>query len=199
MPTALARELGPFDPMFPFYYEDADLCHRLHKRGFTTDLVPRAQMVHFFNRSAGQAQEAALSRYAVSRRRFFRKRYGPPGALVYGALQALTSDHGNGHHFAPVDDLGEHALVPEIDVPGTGPYLAEIAADPGFMFAAGRLDVSRRFQIPQAVWDGLVPARYYVRFLSRTSGEILRTVSLSKTGASVPITAELAAAGLHGA
>jgi len=199
MPTALAREVGPFDPQFPFYYEDADLCHQLHRRGFTTDLVPRAQMVHFFNRSAGQAQEAALSRYAVSRRRFFGKRYGLPGRLAYGALDALPSGHGHGHHFAHIEDLGACACVPEITVPGHGAYLAEISADPGFMFAAGRLDVSRQFAIPDAVWDGLVPATYYVRFLSRSSGDILRTVSLTKTGASVPITAELAAAGAHGA
>jgi N-acetylglucosaminyl-diphospho-decaprenol L-rhamnosyltransferase len=199
MPTALARELGPFDTRFPFYYEDADLCHQLHKRGFTTDLVPRAQMVHFFNRSAGQAQEAALSRYEVSRRRYFGKRYGVPGRLAYGALTALHTGHGSGHHFAPVDDLGVCERVPAITVPGHGAYLAEISADPGFMFAAGRLDVSRRFQMPDAVWDGLVPATYYVRFLARGSGEILRTVSLTKTGASVPITAELAAAGAHGA
>ncbi|HTE04989.1 MAG TPA: glycosyltransferase [Planctomycetota bacterium] len=199
MPAALARELGPFDPLFPFYYEDADLCHRLHKRGFSTDLVPRAQMVHFFNRSAGQAQEAALSRYAVSRRRFYGKRYGLPGRLAYGALTALTSGHGEGHHFAAIEDLGPCEHVPDVLVPDHGAYLAEISADPGFMFAAGRLDVSRNFRIPEAVWDGLVPATYYLRFLSRSSGTILRTVSLTKTGASVPITAELAGAGAHGA
>jgi N-acetylglucosaminyl-diphospho-decaprenol L-rhamnosyltransferase len=199
MPVTLARELGPFDPLFPFYYEDADLCHRLHQRGFTTELVPRAHMVHFFNRSAGQAQDAALSRYAVSRRRFYGKRYGVPGRLLYGALGALTSGHGEGHHFAHIEDLGAHARVPDITVPGHGAFLAEISADPGFMFAAGRLDVSRTFAIPQAVWDGLVPTTYYVRFLERTSGDILRTVSLTKAGPSVPITAELAGAGAHGA
>jgi GT2 family glycosyltransferase len=197
MPTALARELGPFDPLFPFYFEDSDLCRRLHARGFSTDFVPRAQMVHFFNRSAGQAQGAAMSRYAVSRRRFFRRRYGAPGALAYDALAALGSaGHAGGHRFAPVEDLGAHAAVPALDVPGSGPYVAEISADPGFLFAAGRLDVARRFQVPQAVWDGLVPTTYYVRFLARGDWRVLRTVSLAKTGASQPIDAELAAADL---
>jgi GT2 family glycosyltransferase len=196
IPAPLARELGPFDPRFPFYFEDADLCHRVHKKGFTTDLVPRAQMVHFFNRSAGQAQAAAMSRYHVSRRYFFRKRNGPLGALLYDAITSMDDGAGQGHLFAPVDALGVCEKVPVIDVPGHGAYLAEISADQGFMFAAGRLDVSRRFEMPQAVWDGLVPAPYFVRFLDRRSLSILRTVSLTKHGASVPITAEIAAAEL---
>jgi len=196
MPTHLARLLGPFDPHYPFYFEDADLCLRLHRRGFRTDFVPRAQMVHFFNRSAGQAQGAAMARYAVSRRHFFRKRYGPPGEWLYAALTGCSSSHATGHTFAEVEALGPAALVPPIDVPGEGAYLAEISADPGFVFAAGRLDVTRRFQIPQAVWDGLVPATYYVRFLQRRDLEIVRTVSLEKVSPSVPITAETAAAEL---
>ena len=196
MPAPLGRELGPFDPRFPFYYEDADLCHRVHQRGFTTDFVPRAQMVHFFNRSAGQAHDAAMSRYHVSRRWFFRKRYGPVGALLFDALAALDDGHGQGHLFTPVDALGACDAVPVIEVPGAGAYLAEISADQGFLFAAGRLDVSRRFRMPQAVWDGLMPAPYFVRFLDRGSLRILRTVSLTKQGDSVPITAEIAAAEL---
>lgn len=197
MPAELARTLGPFDPGYPFYYEDSDLCLRLHRKGFTTDFVPRAQMVHFFNRSAGQAQSAALARYAVSRRRFHARRYGPLGALLYDGLVALSGHSGQGHDFTAIDDLGTHEeRVPEIKVPGSGAYLAEISADPGFLFAAGRLDVVRRFQVPDAVWQGLVPTTYYVRFLERRSWEILRTVSITKTGASVPITAEDAGRGL---
>lgn len=197
MPAALARELGPFDPLFPFYFEDADLCRRLHRRGFRTDFVPRAQMVHFFNRSAGQAQDLAMSRYAVSRRRFFARRYGPLGSAAYALHLALAGGgHGEGHHFAPVEDLGAHERVPVLDVPGSGPYVAEISADPGFLFAAGRLDVVRRLQVPQAVWEGLVPATYYVRMVSRDGARVLRTVAITKTGASRPIDAESAAADL---
>ncbi len=196
MPAGLARELGPFDPLFPFYFEDSDLCLRLHRRGFRTDVVPRAEMVHFFNRSAGQAQGAAMARYAVSRRHFFRKRYGLPGELAYAALASLAGGHGQGHTFASVDELGPCDRVPALDVPGEGSYLAEISADPGFVFAAGRLDVTRRFRIPQAVWDGLVPATYYVRFLRRRDLAVLRTVALVKTTPSLPVTAETAAAEL---
>lgn len=191
----LALELGPFDAEYPFYFEDADLCLRLHRRGFTTDFVPRAEMTHFFNRSAGQAQEAAMSRYDVSKRRFFRRRYGLPGQLLAGVLMGAMG-HGKGHQFAQVDELGECRQTPVLEVPGTGAYVAELAADPGFVFAAGRLDVSRRFQIPQVVWDGLVDATYFVRFLDRRTLSVLRTVSMVKTGGSQAIDAESAAAEL---
>lgn len=195
MPATLAKEIGPFDSRYPFYFEDADLCLRLHRKGFSTDFVPRAEMVHFFNRSAGQAQAAVMSRYDVSRRHFFRARYGLPGLLVAQGLLALQG-HGHGHEFAEVDDLGERAEVPVLDVPGSGAYVAEIAADPGFVFAAGRLDVTRRFHIPQVVWDGLVDATYYVRFLERRSLSALRTVALRKIGGSRATDAESAAEAL---
>jgi hypothetical protein len=46
------------------------------------------------------------------------------------------------------------------------------------------------------VWDGLVPATYYVRFVSRPDWKILRTVALTKTGPSLAIDAERASADL---
>jgi hypothetical protein len=95
-----------------------------------------------------------------------------------------------------VDELGECAAVPTLEVPGTGPYVAEISADPGFLFAAGRLDVVRRFTLPQAVWDGLVPAPYFIRFVARGDWNVLRTVKVVKTGPSLAIDAERASADL---
>lgn len=197
LPASLARDLGPFDKGFPFYFEDADLCLRLHRKGFSTDYVPRAEMVHFFNRSAGQAQDLAWSRYGVSRRRFFRSRYGWLGRAAFDVLNAFTSSRsGQGHRFAPVTDRGEVREVPTLDVPGSGPYVAEISADPGFVFAAGRLDVSRRFTIPRDVWAGLAPAPYYVRFVHRGGDwEVRGTYKLTKVDGQAPMNAELAAAG----
>ena len=95
-----------------------------------------------------------------------------------------------------VEELGSFEETPVLDVPGHGAYVAELAVDPGFVFAAGRLDVTRRFQIPDVVWEGLVEAKYYVRFLERRSYKVLRTVCMEKVGAPVPVTAETAAAEL---
>jgi GT2 family glycosyltransferase len=197
MKRSLANVLGPFDTRYPFYFEDSDLCLRLHRKGFTTDVLPTAEMVHFFNRSAGQDQLAAMSRFEVSRRIFFQARYGRLGRWLAQGLMAFTAGRtGKGHQFAPVDVLGECETVPVLDVPGAGAYIAEIAVDQGFVYAAGRLDVTRKFRIPQVVWDGFVDSTYYVRFLERRSLKILRTVSMTKVGLPKPITAETAAAEL---
>lgn len=197
MPTTLARELGPFDARYPFYYEDSDLCLRLHRSGFSCDYVPRAEMVHFFNRSAGQAQDASWQRYEVSKRLFFRRRYGLLGEWTARFLMALGRGlPGKGHLFVEPVALGPHEQSPELEVPGHGAYVAEISSDAGFVFAAGRLDVSSRFSIPQAVWDGLVDTTYFVRFLDRRSLDVRGMVSIQKVGGAKPIDAEIASAEL---
>lgn len=197
MPTSLARELGPYDARYPFYYEDSDLCLRLHRQGFSCDYVPRAEMVHFFNRSAGQAQDASWARYETSKRLFFRRRYTILGEwkanFLLGCQKLLP---GGGHLFAEPVALGAHEVAPELSVPGSGAYLAEISSDPGFVFAAGRVDVSARFRIPDAVWDGLVDTTYYVRFLDRRTLDVRVMYAIEKVGGSKPIDAEVASAGL---
>ncbi|GJM22382.1 MAG: hypothetical protein DHS20C15_22970 [Planctomycetota bacterium] len=194
MPAPLARELGPFDTAYPLYYEDADLCLRLHRKGFSTMVLPNVSAVHFFNRSAGPVVGAAMSRYAVSRKLFYRRRYGLLGSWLASLLTSLgNSGLGKGYQFARVEDLGEVDEVPEIEVPGTGAYVAEISGDPSFVFAAGRLDVARRFQVPNDVWKGLAEGGYYLRFLERKTLRVLRTVKLHKVGHSAPVSAARAA------
>jgi len=197
MPASLATELGPFDPHYPFYYEDSDLCMRLQRKGFTCDYVPRAEAVHFFNRSAGQAQDASWSHYEVSKRRFYAARYGFVGGLVARGLMAIGRlAPGGGHLFAEPEVLGEAEDVPVLEVPGKGAYIAEISSDPGFVFAAGRLDIAHQFKIPDAVWDGLVDTTYFVRFVDRRSLTVRGMVSIQKVGGSKPIDAEVASAEL---
>jgi hypothetical protein len=120
----------------------------------------------------------------VSKRRFYRRRYGLPGQILYDLMTSITASRdGQGHLFTDIEDLGQTHSAPVVDVPGAGPYLAEISADPGFVFAAGRLDVQRRFAVPADVWDGLAPATYYLRFLHRGTWRIERTVKLTKVSA----------------
>lgn len=197
MPRSLALELGPFDARYPLYYEDSDLCLRLRRKGFRCELLPRAEMVHFFNRSAGQAQDASWSRYDISRRRFFRRRYTVLGEWVARTLFGLGAMlPKRGHEFADFTALGPQQSVPALDVPGHGAYVAEISSDAGFVFAAGRLDVSAKFRVPEEVWNGLVDATYFVRFVDRRTRTVRGMYSIEKVGGSQHIDAEVAAAEL---
>ncbi|MFT7462947.1 MAG: GT2 family glycosyltransferase [Pseudohongiellaceae bacterium] len=197
MQRELALEMGPFDGRYPLYYEDSDLCMRLSRKGFSCELLPRAEMVHFFNRSAGQAQDASWSRYDISRRRFFDRRYTVVGGWLARGLFALAGMlPGRGHEFADFTALGPHEAVPLLDVPGHGAYIAEISSDAGFVFAAGRLDVSAKFRVPDVVWSGLVDTTYFVRFVDRRTREVRGMYSIEKVGGSQHMDAEVAAAEL---
>ncbi|WP_045225544.1 glycosyltransferase family 2 protein [Methyloterricola oryzae] len=45
-PAAVFREIGGFDEAFFLYYEDVDLCSRLHARGLEVLLAPEVSVVH---------------------------------------------------------------------------------------------------------------------------------------------------------
>ena len=67
VPTDLFREIGGFDPAYtPAYYEDADLCFKLHERGFATVFEPASHVVHV----RGGASRQARGLMRINRRTF---------------------------------------------------------------------------------------------------------------------------------
>lgn len=77
-PTAF-KQVGGFDPGFFFYWEEADLCIRLHKRGWTVRFDPAAQATHLGGGST--TGSAALVHFFKSLYRFYAKHYSR-GAFV---------------------------------------------------------------------------------------------------------------------
>ncbi len=72
---AALEEIGAFDERFFMYFEEVDLCLRLHNAGWKVLIVPGAQVVHHGGQSARQVlQEATLYRYR-SLGAFYRKHY----------------------------------------------------------------------------------------------------------------------------
>ena len=58
VPRALFLEVGGFDDAFsPAYYEDSDLCFRLHDRGLKTMYEPRSRVVHI-RHGSGSSESA---------------------------------------------------------------------------------------------------------------------------------------------
>lgn len=51
LPIRLVRELGGFDPIYPMYYEDMDLCRRARLRGYRCAVVLDARYHHYSNAS----------------------------------------------------------------------------------------------------------------------------------------------------
>ncbi len=189
--TDVARALGPFDPAFPFYFEDADLCRRLRREGLRVLLEPRARMVHFFDQSARSARDEVKRKYDVSRGHYYRKHYGESGMRVFHAMNRYASryaDAGEGWRFHDVEEFGDVERSPRIALPRETSYLMEIATDPSFLFCAGHVDRGDAFEFPAASFACLDATRWYVRVLDRADLSILRFVTFEKTTPALPPT-----------
>ncbi len=72
---AALKQVGAFDERFFMYFEEVDLCLRLHDAGWKVLFVPNAQVIHHAGQSARQVLvEATLYRYR-SLGAFYRKHY----------------------------------------------------------------------------------------------------------------------------
>jgi N-acetylglucosaminyl-diphospho-decaprenol L-rhamnosyltransferase len=77
-----ALDGGLFDERFPLYFNDVDLCRRLHRHG-SIYFLPAARVLH--ERGEGglnRAPETAMLEHAVSAVRYFRKHHGLAAATA---------------------------------------------------------------------------------------------------------------------
>lgn len=73
-PTNLIKELGGFDPKFPNWFEEVDLCKRVQQKGLKVQYLPIADIVHVKGASFAQQRPVKLQRvFNYSMRRYFRK------------------------------------------------------------------------------------------------------------------------------
>lgn len=77
----LLKSLGGFDPQFEYYYEDADLCHRIWDAGKQFLFTPEVTITHLGGQSTTQRFPIAfeLDKYR-NRYRYFYKYFGRKGA-----------------------------------------------------------------------------------------------------------------------
>ncbi len=148
---------GLFDPDFFMYFEDTDLCVRLHKAGFQLYLVPQAQAVHAWESDGGKGELAAGSRLL-----YFQKQF--PGSLLFTACQRLERDSPalNLHESRQLglrQDPLQLAVPPELH----GGWVLEISPHPLLvpaLYCFGRGDQA---QITEQVWALLGGGEYWAR------------------------------------
>ena len=56
MRRSLWEEMGGMDEQFKLYFEDVDLCKRMHDRGLTVRYVPEAAMIHVHAHESAESQ-----------------------------------------------------------------------------------------------------------------------------------------------
>ncbi len=89
-PTALLRELGPFDPSIFLFYEDLDLCLRAADKGVPTLLRPHVGLRHRGGTSVGRALRGRDAEMRASRRREVMARRGRARLALDDIGQAVT-------------------------------------------------------------------------------------------------------------
>jgi GT2 family glycosyltransferase len=87
---ALERVSG-FDEGFFLYEEDADLCLRLRKTGWSVAFTPDAEIRHQLGRSMSSVPRRARLEYHRSHLRYYRKHNGP---ISRAALRILLAARG---------------------------------------------------------------------------------------------------------
>lgn len=89
---AARRDLSPapFDERFPLFFNDGDLCARLHAAGRGVEIVPAATAVHGYGTSVQRAQQADPARmraeWVASLRRYAARHWPPPQRVALPAL-----------------------------------------------------------------------------------------------------------------
>jgi GT2 family glycosyltransferase len=86
-PSAIYRQLGGFDERYFLYYEDVDICLRLHLQGIQVLLCPRVQVIHHAQRSS-HTDFRYFRWHLASMLRFFRS------AVYWRFLRSLHANAG---------------------------------------------------------------------------------------------------------
>jgi len=84
------RQVGGFDEGFRMYFEETDLCRRLHDAGYRVALYSQATAVHCHGASTIQTSVRQVD-YFLSYIRFFRKHHGHGPARILAAAVAVST------------------------------------------------------------------------------------------------------------
>ncbi|MCM8813799.1 MAG: glycosyltransferase, partial [Candidatus Omnitrophica bacterium] len=83
----LLQDIGPlFDESFFMYAEDADTCYRARKAGWKVYFVATARIIHYWNKSAGQAPLKMQVEMVKAVELFFKKNCGWGAVVTHRVL-----------------------------------------------------------------------------------------------------------------
>lgn len=74
---SLLEQVGGLDEAFFMYFEDADLCLRLHQQGYRVRHLAEAAIVHLIGRSSGRDRDHLQLVWEFSRIRYVEKHFSP--------------------------------------------------------------------------------------------------------------------------
>ena len=184
------REVGPLNEDFHLYFEDADWCRRLGKKGYLLYCVPEADTVHYYNQS-GKQEPAAQKWFADSEQVYFRKHYGALGNVTRRLVQKMSglARRPLGLARRPllngVIDLGRRrerpTLVASVGAE-VGPFWMLFSPESTFVPAAGGLIQRLPYRVPTEVWNRLQEGPLFARVVSADDLDFKATWKWEKEG-----------------
>lgn len=161
---------GLFDPGFFMYYEDTDLCRRLHAAGFGLLLDPSARVVHEWRNDPSKYHFVPDSRRHYLKKHFSRTWLTDRWRLKLEQSWPTRPTNPN------LLNLGVCASPPVFELPAgmTGEWLLELSSNPLFMPAAYSTSCAPPC-IPLHIGSLLGSGRYWVRVTAPGGKEHLFT------------------------
>ena len=161
--------VGPFDPDFFLYYEDADWCRRARAKGFRLLCVPGAQGVHYHNQSAKTVAAEAFEWLRASEARYLAKHFGRFVAWLLPVIRRIAERHSRLSANAAID-LGSLSDPPLLSVSAPEPVAFEFSYHWLFVPAIVAFPASSAFRFLPPVWSRFLPTRFFAKAVSIRSG-----------------------------
>lgn len=88
---SVLEEVGSFDSDFFMYYEETDLCRRIHKAGYKVMSVPSARIIHLEGKSLSSS-ESKIKMLSESRIIYLKKAYKPYKVRLINAIYNINAN-----------------------------------------------------------------------------------------------------------
>ncbi len=151
---------GGFDEAFPLYFEDADWCLRVRRKGYLLYMVPDADVVHYYNQSAKQLEDPD-EKFRYSLNLFFRKHFR---GRLYLYIQARRFINGRRNRTGGMyDDLGVLSEPPLLELGGDAGKLLLLSPVDTLIPSAAAFFEGDRLEVPGQLWALLSEGRYFAR------------------------------------
>lgn len=170
------ERIGKWDERYPLYYEDADLSRAITRSGRTITQVPDARLIHFVNRSGMTDLDTMWSRNRTSKERYYRKWYGPLGALTLACARWLVQNRLLARFRRvpprpPFLDLGESADKPVLQLPRhCERFLVLMSFDMRFYLSAGIYGSGDTWTPSDTAFESFVNANFFFQVYDVSDG-----------------------------
>lgn len=171
------NEVGLFDETYSLYFEDADWCRRVLKKGYTIYYYPAAEIVHYYNQSAKKVSDESRQNFARSADIYFNKNFGFISNRIKSSVSSYMLSKGEMlmDDFEEIDVYGNRFDTSLINGFNTGKkYLLEISINRLFIPSAGAFLNEPVFKINSAILERLEPGHYFTRLTSLADMKVIK-------------------------